>query len=468
MIQTPTMTAIAWVARGTSVAMALATVWALGRTAREVAGKRAGVLVSAVSALDVALVYYAHATNLEVPYLFWGALALLFLVRAVVREEPRRLRRFAVLAALAIGSKDQAAGLFLLGAPAVLGLWMRASDPPRRRAVLREALVALGIAVAVFLVADEVVVNPTGFAARVRFLLGPASQDHGEYAPGWPGTAALVVDLGRHLALGFPWLLVPFTVVGLIAAVSGRSSADRGRRPAALAPLLFAASFAVCINLTAKRTEHRFVLPELLAAGFYGGIGMDRVARWAKGSARIAAWGLIGLTLTWSLLDAASVDAALLHDPRYDAEACLRERAQPGDTVEVYGNNVYLPRIPAGLVATRVGPDPVVGRSPRPDLHEVSDAFDGLARRDPRWIVLPYAWAAKYIEDAAPPATDGRRAPPAQHVPEGDPGRPFFRALVAGRAGYRVACYATYDGGLWPRVDIHASTGMPVWVFERR
>ena len=88
MIQTPTMTAIAWVARGTSVAMALATVWALGRTAREVAGKRAGVLVSAVSALDVALVYYAHATNLEVPYLFWGALALLFLVRAVVREEP--------------------------------------------------------------------------------------------------------------------------------------------------------------------------------------------------------------------------------------------------------------------------------------------------------------------------------------------------------------------------------------------
>ena len=70
--------------------------------------------------LNWTFAYYAHTSNLDVPYLFWGCLAVLSLVRAVARREPRRLRAFAALAALAVGTKDQAYAMFLLGAPAAV------------------------------------------------------------------------------------------------------------------------------------------------------------------------------------------------------------------------------------------------------------------------------------------------------------------------------------------------------------
>src|SRR5580658_1706583 len=247
-VQTPYMTAIAWVARSVSVTMALAQVWALGKIGEELRGRRAGALVAAVAGLNVGLVYYAHTTNLEVPHLFWASLALLELVRALARREPRRLRRLAVLGALAIGTKDQAAGIFVLGAPLAIGFWWfsDAWAKTHRAEVAREALVALGLALAVFLVTDEVVLNPTGFAARVRFLLGPASSDHAEYTRDTAGRIALLADIVLHFSWFLPVALAPLPLVGLAAVLRAPSGVDDAaaeprawcdRRAAALVPV---------------------------------------------------------------------------------------------------------------------------------------------------------------------------------------------------------------------------------------
>jgi hypothetical protein len=470
-IQVPTMTAIAVVARLVSLFMAAGVVWAMARIAGELWGRRAAVLVAVASGLDAALVYYAHVTNLEVPYLFWASLALLVLVRAIVRQEPRRLRACAALGALAIGCKDQAAGLFLLGAPAVVALWVTGSPWARRHRgqVLREAAIALGVALAVFLVADEVVLNPTGFAARVHFLLGPASKDHGEYSADAAGRLAVLEDLVRHLSLGYPLVVAPLAALGLAVASRARTDAERDRRPAALAPLLFALSFTLCINETALRTEHRFILPQLVAFGLYAGLGVERLLAWPSAPAGVwATRAAAVVAFGGSLFQAAAVDAALLQDPRYAAEACLRDRVRPGDSIETYGLNVYLPRFPEGAHVERVGPEPVRGRSPLPGLVEVQDDFDRLDERKPRWVVVSFAWVARYLGDANPVTVDGRLVPRSQRIAEDDPARPFFRSLLDGKRGYRVACFAEWKSAVWPRVDIHASTGLPVWVLERQ
>jgi 4-amino-4-deoxy-L-arabinose transferase-like glycosyltransferase len=470
-IQVPVMTPIAYIARVVSLGMSVGIVWAVALVARELWGKRVAVCVAAVGGLNAALVYYAHVTNLEVPYLFWASLALLALVRAIVRQEPRRLRWFAALGAIAIGSKDQAAGLFLLGAPAVVLFWVLDSPWARhnRRQVLREAAIALAMAIVVFLVADEVAINPTGFAARVRFLLGPASSDHGEYTSDWAGRVAVLEDLAVHLTLGYPVIFAPLAALGLAIAARVRTDVERDRRAAALAPLLVAVSFTICINETALRTEHRFVLPQLIAFGLYAGLGVERLLFVATSQAgRWSSRAVAGVAFAWAILQSAAVDAALIHDPRYAAEACMRARVAPGDTIETYGLNVYLPRFPAAARVERVGPDPVRGRNPLPGVVEVEDDLAGIDRRRPRWVVVSFAWVAKYLAEGSPWTVGGRLMPRSQRIAEGDPARPFFRELVGGERGYRVVCFAEWNSAVWPRVDIHASTGLPVWVLERR
>jgi hypothetical protein len=465
-IQTRYTTPIACVARAVSVAMALGVVIALAKVAEELRGRRAAALVAAACGTNVALVYYAHTTNLEVPYLFWGSWALLCLVRAIARREPRRLRAFALLGALAIGSKDQAAGLFLLGAPLALGLWVLTDAWARehRRRVAKEALTALGIAIAVFLVADEVVINPTGFAARVRFLLGPASQDWVAYSGGLQGRLALLWDIGAQTLLSYP---IPFGLLA-VAGIVGAAREPSETRAAALAPLACALSFTACVNLTSYRTEARFILPQTLVLGLYAGLALDRLVALPTAKSRVwIAWAAAAGVLGWAVLGAANVDAVLLFDPRYDAEAWMSEHIGPSDSLEVYGQNVYLPRPPEGARVERVDPGPVEGRSPLPGVLERKDAWDDLANRRPKWISVSNAWAWRFLEDPPTRVPEGRTIPRARVLGVDDVTCRYFRSLLAGERGYRVAHISAWSSQLWPDVHIHSSTGETIWTLER-
>jgi hypothetical protein len=472
-------TPIAWVARAVSVAMGVGVVLALAKVAEELRrrpaatpadeapAERAAVLVAALCGTNGALVYYAHATNLEVPYLFWGSWALLALVRAIVRREPRRLRGIAVLGALAIGSKDQAAGLFLLGAPASLLAWVAfdAWARERWREVAKEALVALAVAAGVFLVADEVVLNPTGFAARVRFLFGPASQDWTEYSRDTPGRLALLHDIGVHSQLAFP---AAIGVLGLAGVLLGART-SRPLRAAYLAPLFSAISFTLCVNLTAYRTEDRFILPQTLLTGLYAGMALDELlARAGSGLAKSLARLVTAFALAAAAWHAAGVDAVLLFDPRYDAEAWMRAHVGSGDTVETYGGNVYLPRFPPTARVERIDPDPTSRHSPLPGLVDRALAWEDLPARHPRWISLSRAWAWRYLEDPPAYVGPGHAVPVARTIGVDAASSSYFRALLGGRLGYRVAHTSEYSSRLWAPTHIHASTGETVWILERQ
>jgi hypothetical protein len=467
-IQPRYMTPIAWIARAVSVAMAIGVVLALARVAEELrAGRRAGALVAAACGTNMTLVYYAHTTNLEVPYLFWGGFALLALVRAIARREPRRLRTFAILGALAIGSKDQAAGLFLLGAPCSLVLWIATDAWARQRwrAIAGEAAVALGLAIAVFLVVDEVVVNPAGFVARVRFLLGPASQDWTEYSRDLRGRLVLLWDIGAHLPVAYPALVGLLGVAGVAVAARG----PRETRAARLAPLACAASFTVCVNLTTYRTEARFILPQTLILGLYAGIALDALLGLARGPAsKRLALALAVTVLSWTTLRAINMDAVLLGDPRYDAEAWMNAHFAPGDSLEIYGRNVYLPRFPERARVERVDPEePVAHRSPLPGVIETQDTWDDLPNRHPKWISVSNAWAWRFLSDPPNDLPEGRAVAKARTLGVDAVTCRYFRALLAGELGYRVAHTSAWSSRFWPAVHIHASTSETVWILER-
>jgi hypothetical protein len=484
MLEVPTMTAIAIVARLVSLAMSIGVVWAVAKTAEELAGKRAGWWAAAFLGVNVPLTYYAHTTNLDVPYLFWGSLATLALVRAVARDEPRLLRRWAVLAAIAVTTKDQAYALFLLAAPATVALWAttfrsrpgsgKAGDLPsdrgRRGALRREAAVAVLLGAAIVVAVDGVLYNPAGFRARVRFLLGPASQAYAQYTSDTLGRWDVLRDMVGTLDHFYPWTLSAFALVGLVWLVRD-SRARAGRLVAALVPLLVAVSFLVTFNCVARRTDERFALPQTAMLAVYGGIGLDAAfSRFRPAPARWLGRLAVVASLVWGLFEAAAVDVNLLCDPRYAAEAWLRDHLRPGDTVETYGLNVYMPRFPPGSRVIRVGPEASDHRNPMPGVEEVVDAYDNARGRGARYVVLSAGWGWRYLIDARAFPTQGRVLPTTQRQTAEDArATSYFQALVqSAYAPYRFVYGADFQSKIWPRVDLHASTAREIWIYERR
>lgn len=470
-LKVPYMTAIAYVARVTSLAMSIGITYAVAKMAAAVRGPRAACGAAAVSAVDLSLAYYGHTTNLDVPYLFWSSLALLSLTRAIAWREPERLKWVFVFAVLGVGSKDQAYGLFVLGAPLALAAWFAADAWARAnawaigRAFVKYALVGASL----FLVTDAVVFNPTGFRRRLAFLSGPASQDFAQYAKSLAGCGRVLVD-----ALGLYASLWPAPIVvlvgGGIALHALRRRGDGARWAAGLVPLLAALSFTLTFNLVARRVEHRFILPQSVMLAVYGGLAFDAVLEAARsGVAGILARAFLALSFARGAFMVLAVGATLCLDPRYDAERFMRERFAAGDTVEVYGLNVYLPRIPDGVRVTRVGVEAASKRNPMPGFAEVTARFEDVESRRPRWIVVCNGWAWRYLLPPPPDDGSGAITPGAQHATRTDrPAGDHFRDLLAEKLAYRIAHESRFESRIWPWVDIHVSTGQPVWILERK
>jgi hypothetical protein len=467
-LKVPYMTGYSLFARGLSVAMSLGIVLAVGAMAREVAGRRAGYAAAAACAVNVTLTYYAHTSNLDVPYLFWAVLALLVLVRAMARGEPRRLRAVGALAALAVASKDQSYALFALGVPLAVGLgaafgaWRDLAP----RALLRELGLAVGLGAAILAVVDWAVFNPSGFLARLRFLVGPATAPYAYYSADALGRAYALADSVRRFGEHYPLALAPLAVAGLVRAATLAEGRVRG---AALVPACAIVSYTLLFNCVARRTEQRFLLPQTVLWAPYAGIGMDSLIAWAQGRKPLAAlvWAACGGILAWGAFRCADVDANLILDPRYDAEAWLAQHVASGDVLEVHGKSVYLLRPPPQAHVVRVGPEPVGGRNPLFGAEERQDALGNIASRAPRWIVVNEVYAWQYL-DHGPAATIGRVHSGTQLMAsENVDAARFFQGLLDGSLGYRMAHRSAWSSTFWPRLDTHGSLGREVWVFER-
>jgi hypothetical protein len=467
-IEVPTMTALAVVARAVTAAMSIGLLWNVAKIGETLRGStRAGAWTAASCAACSVFTYYSQTSNLDVPYLFWGVLAVRRLVEAIALREPRRLRAALVFAALAVCTKDQAYALFLLAVPLALGASLLLDASARRLASSVATDFAAGAAAgaAVVLALDGALFNPVGFAARVRFLLGTASRDHATYAASAAGYAHVARDVVLSFGRAFPWTFAPFVVVGLVAACR---AVDRATRAAGLVPALVAVSFTLAFDMSARRTEDRFVLPQMLMCGVYAGLGFDALQTWL-GRRRLGVFvAAAAVAFVPAVFRCAAVDAAMVFDPRYDAELWLHDRVEPGDRLEVYDNNVHLPRLPAGVAAERIDVTPPDARSPMPGVTEVRDRLSNVAARGPRWIVVSQFWAYKYLVDPRVLADLGRAMSPQQEAARLDAdSSAFFHDLHDGRLDYRLVHVAAPRAGFWPVVDIHASLDREIWIYER-
>ncbi len=403
---------LALIARGLTLGMAAGVVVATYLTARELWGRRAGVLAALFVLLLGPMVFYARTTNLDVPTQFWSALAALVAVRALRTELTiRRALLLGTLAALSVTTKDQAYGPWTLGLGymALRCLLDQRGTPAQRR---RTALVLLGAAAGVYALASGIPMWPGRFVAHVEYVIG---YDHTffnlQHANALttlrPSTPAGYLALLGDVLLACTAALGPVLV---LAGAAGLGIAWR-RTPESRVLAWLAIGFVLLTLLPVHHMQYRYaMLPASVLACFAAYLLSEGLRH-----PRLRAGALLVLVagLGWQVLGAVDLTYQMLFDARYAAGTWLGGRVVAGDRVGYFGAAHQLPPLPLGVVPV------TLDRLPAPE--------QALRQGSVEWVVV----APDYFSD-----------PAREHsvfLPDST-----YRRLRDGSLGYRrVASFAT-------------------------
>ncbi len=303
-----------------TLAMSLGTLAVVALCGRELGSWAAGVFAALVLALSPTFVYYSKFANLDVPYLSWFACGLLFLLRVLRTGATGDALLLALFAALSIGTKDQAYGLFVLVAPLVAWQLRRSLA-----GTLWPAL-AFGVTLAA---AHNLLFDWSGFWAHVTLISGDASRDYRMFEKSLAGQWAMLKLSGRLVVfvLGWPAMLLALSGIALAAR-------RRERLSWALLPI---ASSQIFFSAVVLYAYDRFALPHALVLALFAGRALSACPPVPR---RLLAAALV----VFGLPRAIAIDLMLARDARYDAERWLTANAAPPARVAVLGPLEYLPR----------------------------------------------------------------------------------------------------------------------------
>ena len=380
-------TVLYYLGRALALTMGVGILLTLYRIGIEIFDRRSAVLASLAAALTAPFVYYAKFANLDVPLSFWVLLSLYFLVRHSKIGKERDLWLFAVMAVLAMCTKDQAFAFYVLPMGAYLSLRFRRTGKLVDGALMRIAT----IATVLFLLIHNVVFNFWGFIHHLEEILW-ARGHYSAFEADALSQLDLLFQTVRHVQFGLGWPLTLASAAGLWLAFVKRDG-----DPLPLWLVLAALSYYLFFIAPVRSTWLRYSVPLILILSLFAGHALANV--WSRGKVRYRA-GIVAV-LAYSFLYAASIDVLLLNDSRYTVEQWLEKRMKPGEVVGFMGPEYYLPRFD-GLAAKRLRPTESVLERSRPD-----------------YLVINPEYAARF----APDTREGA----------------LFTKLSAGRAGYGLA-----------------------------
>jgi hypothetical protein len=312
---------------------------------RELASRRAGLMAAALTATSPLLIWYSQEVRAYSLFAFLSALALLFFVHALRREEPRWLWAWAAASGLALSTHYFA---FALIVPEAIWLLFRARAP---RAMVLWAWAGIGaVGLALLpLVAEQ--------RSRVGDFIG--TLDRSERLLAAP----------QHFAVGLsvPWRPLPFIVGGaVIAAVAYalRKADPPARRAFSLAAGVGMAGMLITVvpalfgsDYVMPRYMLELWLPFALAVAV--ALGVRAIGR--LGPALVVALCATGIALS-------SWNAATPEARRVSWDDVARGLGEPGQERVVVGPGYYV-----GVGLSRYLDDArLVGRDERVAVSELA------------------------------------------------------------------------------------------------
>jgi hypothetical protein len=336
---------LALIGRLISLAAGIGTLLAIYACGARTFGRGAGVWAAAMFALVTPFVYYAKTANLDVPYLFWFAISMVFYLRALDGLRLSDVVGFAACGMLAICTKDQAYGLYLLAPFAIVQRVWRvnrdagASHPVLRTLLDRRLQWAAAAAIGVFVIVHNVVFNLHGFVEHVRYITGDGSEIYRDFEPTVAGRTALLWLSVKIILMAWGWPMFVVSTAGIGLALL----TPRHRRIALWLALPVVSYYAGFINVVLYNYD-RFMLPVCLILSLFGGLAVDRFL--AAGE-RGRTWRLrvAAAAFAYTMLCAATVDLVMLRDSRYAVEEWLGAHVRADNVVGFVFLEQYYPRL---------------------------------------------------------------------------------------------------------------------------
>ena len=341
------------IARGTSAVMAAGTAAALYLTCRALGhGWRAATLAVVVAVTTPLFVYYGRVANVDMPYLFWFALAL-YVYALIVADGATRSRHAALgaAAALSVTTKDQAYAFFPVIALHVAWLaYVRATGGVgvrlRRTVTDAHLWTGLGVFALVFAVVNNLVFNRAAFAAHLGLIAGEWSQNYRMFERSPAGQWALLQSTAIELPWCLGWLALAAAALGGWITLRRRDTATAA---VVVVPIL---SWYLTLIAVIGYQYDRFLLGVCLGLAILAGVGLDWILVALK--PRALARAVVAAVLAVSVLTGASIPILMHTDDRYAVERWLAAQP-PAAVIAFVGHPQYLPRL-EGLGAVGIAP----------------------------------------------------------------------------------------------------------------
>lgn len=394
------LTTFTLIARIVSAMMATGIVWITFLIVRELFERRAAFFAALIVAVCYPLIFYAHGTSLDVPYVFWTVLALYAYTLVMNVGYPRHYLALGIFAGMALATKDQAYALLIMLPLPVL--WFhyrrRASTAVNRRCWTehlnfanlvqsvkgKEIPLGIGGFAVTYVVANNLLLNFPRFVLHTRALIARRGYDRVLDPTTLEGHVRLFLETLSYLARSMNLPLCVLSLVGLAYCLY--------RYPRRSWPYLvpLASYYGLFIAGSAFYVHSRHVVPLAILLAFSGGKMLsDLVAD--RRLHRGLRYGFVGVLFIYSLVYGFSQDLTLINDPRAQAHDWIQAHVPPGSVIEVYSLSTFLPHFSSAYHIQKV------------DFAENGNAQD-LRARHPDYIVVTeheYRISADYDEGEA-------------------------------------------------------------------
>jgi len=400
-------------ARMVSLLMALGIVALVYRITLDFASRQAAVWAALATSLLAPLSYYSKTANLDVPYAFWVCLAVWRFLHILQDQQQKDYLFLGLFTALAIATKDQAYGFFVL-IPLVLAFararfenptgatfrhWTKALVSPPMLAAGAVAMIAYAAANNVFLGGLDGLLRHLSYGGEIYDYRQQTGTDFYSLASQIKLVARSAVILAQNLG---PGSLV-LAAVGIVLTVQSRNWKI-------LSLLVFIVSYYVFVIGAFNMVFARYLLvPSILLTPFVG-IAIERLLR-MPGRWRLASPFLISIALLSQLALVVNLNLTLVADSRQAMADWIHTNVDRGSTIESQVRERMLPHISAGYDVS------VAGNSFNTiTMSEIEEDLTpaALASRNPDYILImeglgvtgdPEGWATpslqSYYQDLA-------------------------------------------------------------------
>lgn len=339
----PTYTILFYLGRFLSVLMGTATVFVVYLCGREIYDNKSSLFAALITALNTPFIYYSKTTNVEVPYIFWFALSLLFYIRILKHHKTADYLLFTITCVTSVCTKDQAYGFYILTGLFIIVnyyLYIKSINNKLKIADLlqdRNIIICMFIGISLFVIYHNILFNWNGFIGHIKELAGPASYNSSEFLDRPEN------NISEHLKLfwrsltdirrSWGWPVSILCLLGLGATVI------QNRKNYLLLSLLIPAlSYYVFFISVILYSRDRFMIPICIILSFFGGKLVAELLR----DKTLAI--LFSLIFFYTFLHAVSVNILMAGDSRYYVESWMRQNINEKAAVLSVGIKEYLPR----------------------------------------------------------------------------------------------------------------------------